>query len=317
MKTTYLLACILLLSSCDLFWTPLEQEIFPEDHFLAITNDISVFSGSTHTAHVIDIDSNLVKEQSFLFTNFEDILNKDEEIWVFKDDIIRKLDQGNLDLNETVNKPVALTSANHIIDDLIYSVVEDSLFIYDSDRGVIQERIDLISNSQNHQFFQNFLYYSTESTLIELDLNSFDMESVEFEAEIIEVSAEEFKLGVLTGSSFNFHLFIGFDIDNMFEINIDENISQNISFANKNLGFIKNKTVLLSDGLIYLTESTNEIAVNDQLDFDEVRVFDLNYHTNFIYAFNRDVIQYYDIDKESMGELEHAIGSFRRFFIID
>ena len=97
MKTTYIITIVLLFSSCNLFWTPLENELFPEDHFIALTENSVFFNENAFVANIVDIDSNLVKDRTILFTNFEEMLNNGEEVWVFKDDLIRILDQGNLD----------------------------------------------------------------------------------------------------------------------------------------------------------------------------------------------------------------------------
>ena len=209
------------------------------------------------------------------------------------------------------------TSANYILDDLVYSIVQDTLYTYSTRGGAVQDEILLRTNSQNHQFFGNSLHYNSDSTVYQLDLNTLEIDSLDFDSEIIEIAAEEFRIGVLTGTSSNFKLYQGFQLDNLIEINIDESISMEVSLINKSFGFIKNRIVLLSDGAVYLTESAVEIIEEDKVNFERVWNFGLNHLNNFVYAFNPESIEYFDIDRNSYGELDHNLNNFQHFFILD
>ena len=161
------------------------------------------------------------------------------------------------------------------------------------------------------------MHYNSDSTVYQLDLNTLEIDSLDFDSEIIEIAAEEFRIGVLTGTSSNFKLYQGFQLDNLIEINIDESISMEVSLINKSFGFIKNRIVLLSDGAVYLTESAVEIIEEDKVNFERVWNFGLNHLNNFVYAFNPESIEYFDIDRNSYGELDHNLNNFQHFFILD
>ena len=318
MKLKFFIPILLLVYSCDIFWSPLEEELFTSDHILTVSDRNGFFNDNTAIINVLDLDSSLVKDRSFLFTEYEDILNNDEEIWVFKRNVIRVLNQKNLDFIETILNPISNTDANYILEDRIFSIEEDILYAFTSFSTQILDTIPLRNNSRNYQFFNDLLFYSSENTLYNLNLDNYQLDSIIFNDTIRQLTAEEFKVGVITGTDEDFSVNYTYidNLENFIELDISVEITRQLN-ANKSLGFIKNRIVLLSDDEIYLTESPIKIDLDDQLDFDEVSNFGLNHIENHIYTINNEIIQFYDIDRETMEEFDHNLVQFNQFFIID
>ncbi len=314
----FVIPFIVVIFSCKKF-TPLPFALESDNHFILLRSDFVSLFGTYNYIHFADIDSSLIKNEFRSLINFDDVLINDDEIWVINGREVILLNNIDFECVETYENLTPNGSFYYPFGELMCSMENGFLFLVNYESRTKIDSVSIQDFNGVASYFENQLYFSCQgNALCVMDLSSFETDTILFNENLYDITVENNRIAVTTGSIEEYTISFSSVQDLSFQpIEIEPTIKNRLPSFSPHIGFMGDRIFLLTDNMLYSSTILTQISASDALNLNS-RYFECNQLENLLYSIDRDgIIDVLDFDTGDRIEIEHELENIYRAVALD